>query len=185
MTSAALVALIGRSIAGEIESGALELAIARPVSRTAVYVSRLLAVGLTILALIAAAIGGLVMGVVLGKPDGDFNWSHLPEVAIVTGLLMAGIAGVTLASTAASGTTSQAVGRATGFIVVSFLINYLASIWSVIEPFDPISIFSWYQPADAFVNGTIDSIDALVLGTVAVVGAVLGGIVFTRRDLPA
>jgi hypothetical protein len=68
---------------------------------------------------------------------------------------------------------------------VSFLINYLASIWSVIEPFDPISIFSWYQPADAFVNGTIDPVDAVVLGTLAVVGAAIGGIVFTRRDLPA
>jgi ABC-2 type transport system permease protein len=185
MISAAIVALIGRSIAGEIESGALELAIARPVSRTSVYVSRLIAVFITMLALIAAAIGGLVAGVLIGNPEGDFSWGHLPQVAIVTGLLMASIAGVTLASTAASGTTSQAVGRATGFIVVSFLINYLASIWSVIEPFDPISIFSWYQPADAFVNGTIDPVDAVVLGTLAVVGAAIGGIVFTRRDLPA
>jgi ABC-2 type transport system permease protein len=185
MVSAAIVALIGRSIAGEIESGALELAIARPISRTSVYVSRLLAVIITIALLIAAAIGGLVSGVLLGNPEGDLIWSHLVKVAAVTALLMGAIAGVTLASTAASNTTSQAVGRATGFIVVSFLINYLASIWNIIEPFDPISIFSWYQPATAFVNGSIDPVDALVLGLTAIIGAVAGGIVFVRRDLPA
>jgi len=185
MTSAALVSLIGRSIAGEIESGALELAIARPVSRSSVYLSRLLATGVTIALLIAAAIAGLTAGVVLGNPDGEFAWSHLVEVSAITALLLSAVAGVTLTLTAASDTTSQAVGRATAFIVVSFVINYLAAIWTVIEPFDPLSIFAWYNPAAAFVDGAIDITDALVLASVAIIGAVAGGLIFTRRDLPS
>ncbi len=185
MTSAALVSLIGRSIAGEIESGALELAIARPVSRSSVYLSRLLATGVTIGLLIAAAIAGLTTGVLLGNPDGELAWRHLIEVSVITALLLAAVAGVTLALTAASDTTSQAVGRATAFIVVSFVIDYLAAIWTVIEPFDPLSIFSWYNPAPAFVDGSIAVTDVIVLGSVAVTGAILGGIIFTRRDLPS
>ena len=185
MTSAALVSLICRSIAGEIESGALELAISRPVSRLHVYGSRLIAVLVMTVLIVASAIAGLLTGVFVGQPDGDLIYSHMFVVAAASGLLMLAISGVTLISAAASATTSQAVGRATAFIVVSFVINYLANIWTVIEPFDPLSIFSWYHPPAAFVDGTIAISDVAVLGTVAIVGAIIGAVIFNRRDLPS
>jgi ABC-2 type transport system permease protein len=185
MTCAALVAAICRSISGEIESGALELAISRSVSRSTVYVSRLIAVVVTLALLIGSGIGGLAAGILVGRPEGTFSWSHLPSVSANVALLLAAISGVTLACAAISNTTTQAVGRATAFVVVSFLINYLASLWSVIEPFDPISVFAWYNPADAFVNNTIHLTDAVVLLSVTFIGSLLGAIIFTRRDLPA
>ena len=185
MTSAALVSAICRSLAGEIESGSIELAISRSVSRRTVYVSRLIAVIIIILLLVASGIAGLACGIVVGRPDGSFTWSHLPSVAAGVTLLLAAISGVTLAFAATSNTTTQAVGRATAFVVVSFIINYLAAIWNVVEPFDPISVFAWYNPADAFVNGSLDLVDAIILGVVSIAGAIAGAVIFTRRDLPS
>ena len=41
----------------------------------------------------------------------------------------------------------RAVGWATGFLVISYAIDYLAQVWSVAEPLGPLSVFHYLDPA--------------------------------------
>jgi ABC-2 type transport system permease protein len=185
LTTAALAALICRSIAGEFESGTMQLALARPISRRSVYVSRLLAVLVTIIIITAVTFAGMVVGVAVANPDGSLDLWNLIPTAGGAMLLLAAIGGVALAVSAKSDTTSQAVGWTTGFVIVSFVINYLAAIWSVIEPLNPLSVYSYFDPAQGMINGVVSIGDAIILGAVALAGSVIGGAVFLERDLPS
>jgi ABC-2 type transport system permease protein len=185
LTTAALAALICRSIAGELESGTMQLALSRPVARKSVYLSRILAVVVTILFITLVTFAGMVAGVMVANPDGALDYGNLIPTAAGAMLLLGAIGGVAMAVSASSDTTSQAVGWMTGFVVVSFVINYLAAIWSVVEPLDPISIYAYFNPAQGMINGALAWGDAAVLAAIAVAGTVIGGAVFLDRDLPS
>jgi ABC-2 type transport system permease protein len=184
LTSTVLLALITRSLAGELESGTVQIALSRSVSRSSIYVSRLLAVAIAILSISVITFSGMVAGILIGNPDGEIIYSHLIPTAISASFLLWAIAGVTLAISAWSNTTSQAVGYATGFLVVSFVLDYLAGLWSVIEPFDFVSIYSYFDPATALVNGDLSASDLIVLGSVGTIGVIAGLLIFRNRDLP-
>ncbi len=185
LTTAALAALICRSLAGELDSGTMQLALSRPVSRWSVYVSRLLAVLVTIIIITTVTFAGMVIGVAVANPDGTLDYAHLVPTAAGAALLLAAIGGVALAISAYSDTTSQAVGWTTGFVVVSFVINYLATLWSVVEPLDPLSIYAYFDPGQGLINGVLAAGDAIVLGVIALAGAGIGAAIFLERDLPS
>lgn len=185
LTAAAIAALICRSLAGEFDSGTMQLALARPIARRSVYASRVLAAVITIVIITLVTFAGMVVGVVFANPEGSLDYGNLIPTAAGTMLFLGAIGGVTLAISASSDTTSEAVGWTTGFVVVSFVIDYLAGIWSVIEPIDPISIYSYFNPAEGLINGALPWSDSLILGAVTVLGAVIGGAVFYQRDLPS
>ena len=154
LTSAILAALICRSLAGESESGTMQLALSRSISRQSVYVSRLVATLIVIIAVVIVTFSGMVVGIEVGKPDGVFIYRHIIATAAVTFLLLWAIAGVTLLLSALADTTSQAIGWTTGFVVVSFVIDYLSGLWSVMKPFGPISIYHYFDPATALILGS-------------------------------
>lgn len=185
LTAAVLIALITRSLAGELESGTMQIALARSVSRSSIYISRLIAVALAIVAVSVSTFAGMITGILVGQPDGEIIYSHLVPTAIGAAFLLWAIAGVTLAISARSDTTSQAVGYTTGFVVVSFVLDYLAGLWSVMEPFDWLSIYSYFDPANALVNGDLAASDLIVLGVVGLTGAIAGLVIFRDRDLPS
>ena len=185
LSSAVLAALICRSLAGEYERGTMQIALSRPVSRGAVYLSRVIAALVTVALVAAVTIGGLVTGVAVGSPDGELTARNLVVTGVTIALLLWAIGGVALWLSAMADTTTQAVGWVTAFVVLSYVIDYLASLWSAIAPFDVLSIHDYYKPAEALVNGALPLRDVLVLGGVGLVGGALGRSVFLRRDLPS
>lgn len=185
LTTAILAALICRSIAGEYESGTMQLALSRSISRRSVYVSRLIAILLVIVVAVAVTIAGMVTGIQVGKPDGSFDYGNLLPTAFVTFLLLWAIAGVALLLSALADTTSQAIGWTTGFVVVSFVIDYLAGLWSAMEPFGPLSIYHYFDPATSLILGEISTRDALVLVIIGAAAGAAGYAVFRNRDLPS
>ena len=45
-------------------------------------------------------------------------------------------------------TGGRAVGWATGFLLISYAIDYLAQVWSIAEPLGPLSIFHYLDPPE-------------------------------------
>ena len=67
--------------------------------------------------------------------------------------------------------------------MASYALDYLADIWTIAEPFGPLSPFHYYDPGVILSQGRLPASDALVLALVAACSAALAHLVFTRREL--
>ena len=185
IAAVALVGFAARSLAGEMERGTIQLALSRPVSRARVYLARVL--GLLAIALLLSAAGpiGMLIGLAVASPAGDFDERHFVPTAVATLLLFWAIGGLTLLGSAAADTAGRCVAWATTGLVLFYFVDYLAELWDVLDPIEPLSIFDYFDPAQALVHGTLRALDVAVLLAVGCAGVVAGLVVFIRRDLPA
>lgn len=181
---ATVVGFAARSLAGEMERGTIQLALARPVSRERVYLARVLAMAAVAVALAAAGPLGMMVGLLAARPDGAVAWEHFLPAGLASLALFWAVGGVALLGSAAASTTGRVVAWGIAGLVVSYFVDFFAAIWSVLEPLEPLSIFSYYDPARALVEGRLITEDAVTLGLTGLVGVVGGLLVFVRRDLP-
>lgn len=184
LVAAVIIWLAARSLAGEMESGQVQLALARPVSRRQFYIARVLTVGLAALWVSIVASLGNLAGLAYSKPDGTMNDRHFIAQIGASLLLAAAIAGVSLLVSARAERMGQAVGWSAGFLIVSYVIDYFATLWSFLKPLQPFSVFDYYDPPVALAHGTIPLTNAIVLGGIAVLCAAAGLFIFQNRDLP-
>jgi ABC-type transport system involved in multi-copper enzyme maturation permease subunit len=181
----ALVGFAARGLAGEMERGTIQLALARPISRPSVYLSRVY--GVIAVAVLLSVVGpiGMLIGLELAKPAGEFDRVNFVFAGISTFFLFWSIGGLTLLGSAAADTGGRCVAWATTGLVISYFVDYFASLWDALEPLEPLSILDYFDPGQALVNGQIEATNLIVLGLVGAVGCLAGLVVFVRRDLPS
>ena len=109
LACATIVGFTARSLAGEMERGTIQLALARPISRSRVYGARVL--GLVSIAVALALVGplGMVVGIWYARPEGELVYRHFLPVAVGCALLFWAIGGLTLLGSAAASTSGRAV----------------------------------------------------------------------------
>lgn len=184
LVAAVVIWIAARGLAGEMESGQVQVSLARPVSRRQFYLARVVAVGIIALWVAVVASLGNIAGIFFSRPDGTMNNAHFVAQIGASFLLAATIGGVALLVAARADRMGQAVGWAAGFLIVSYVIDYFATLWSFLKPLQPFSIFNYYDPPVALAAGSIPWTNVLVLGAVATIAVVAGLVMFERRDLP-
>ena len=184
LVSATVVTFAARGLAGEMERGTIQIALSRPISRPRAFAARVLGLGIIVLALGVVGPLGLALGLRLAQPEGAFDYGNLLPAGVATILLCWAIGGLTLLGSAAASSTGRVVGWAIGGLVISYFIDYFAAIWSFVEPFRFLSIFDYYDPAQALVFGDLILADALVLFGLGTAGTLAALAVFSHRDLP-
>lgn len=183
--SAVTIALASRGLAGEIERGTLDLLLACPVPRgtlvAATGVSIFLVQGLlTASALVALRVGLEIAEIEPPERLGSFVW-----VALNLWGLFVAVSGVSLLCSAAAAEQGKAIGRAIGFLVVSFFVNLLASFWAAVRWADFASVFHYHQPQPILTGAESLWGDLSVLLAVGVVTHLAAVLVFVRRDIAA
>ncbi|HEV2065524.1 MAG TPA: ABC transporter permease subunit [Thermomicrobiales bacterium] len=184
LVSSSVVGFSARSIAGEVDSGVIALTLARPVSRRVAYLARVagllaLSLGLALVGVLGSWIGTVIVDLPAGTGLRDYG-----ALFAASALLAWAVGGMVLGVSAASSTTGRVVGWATAVLVVLYFIDYFAELWSVLETLGPFSVFRYFDPAIALVEGRVPWINVLVLGGAGTVAIVIGLLVFERRDLP-
>ena len=184
LSLAAVTWFAGRSLAGEMERGTIQLALARPVSRPRLYLARVL--GVIVVSFAVAVVGplGMIAGVILTTPAGSLTYAHFVPTAVASILMIWCVGGIALFASSAADRMGQAVGWVIGAVIVFYVIDYFAAIWSALEPLEPLSIFEYYNPGLALSAGTLPAKNIVVLGTIGLIGSLAGLLVFSRRDLP-
>ena len=185
LVTTTVIWFVARGLAGEMERGTIHLALARPVSRTRLFVARGVGVGIVVTLVAVAGPVGMAVGLLISEPDGRVDRSHLLVVGISVWLLAWAVAGIATAIAATVSTMSKAVGLAIGVVVLSYVIDYFSTLWDALRPFEPVSFFAYYEPTIALAGGRLDGSDSAVLAAVGLAGMVAGWGVFVRRDLPA
>ncbi len=169
-----------RAIAGEQESGTLDLLLSTPVSRRRVVLDKSLSMAATTLLLTALMWAALVS---VGPAYGlRLSIAGLGAACLGLFLLAVGFGAIALAVGAATGSRSAAIGATGGIAVVTFVLNTLAPSVAVVRPLRFVSPFHYYSGHSPLTSG-FDAADVLVLAAIPLIAVLVGVMAFDRRDL--
>lgn len=183
LASAAIVGFASRSLAGEIERGIVQIALSRPISRPSFYASRVLGAAIIAVLLTLAGPAGMIAGVYVAQPDGEFAFRNLWAVAVSTFALFWAIAGISLLGSAAASTAGRVIGWALAILITAYFVDYFSEIWQPLKAVAFLSLFEYYDPTHALVSGEVNARDTLFLLAAGSIAAVTGLFIFARRDL--
>jgi ABC-2 type transport system permease protein len=172
------------AIAGERERGTLEVLLARPLSRRAVYVTVAVAVLILLMLELAAMLGGEWLGIVILDLTGDIDATGLPLVFLNGLLLWGAFAAFGLAASVSFDRHAPALGLALAYLLVHYFLEILGSLWTDVAWSQEYSFFHHFQPSE-ILTGDPDPIDFLILGAAIVIPVIYALVVFPRRDLAA
>ncbi|MBM4467345.1 MAG: hypothetical protein FJ014_17625 [Chloroflexi bacterium] len=161
------------------ENGQLDLIMAYPVSRTALFLGRLLAFVVAAVAILAITWLGLVVPMNWSSMDIGWGTIWLPLLSALAVLLLFGALSLFLSMVLPS--RRLAATTAGLLLVASFFITGLAKINQDLEPVARLSPLNYYQAQDAF-QGLNGAWLAGLFGS-AVLFAALAWWCFLRRDI--
>ena len=172
------------AVAGERQRGTLEVVLARPTSRRAVYGSLFGAMVLFVsLAIVAVMVGTVASAAAFGKL-GELEVGNVPILWLNAVLLYASLGSVALAASVSFDRLGPALGVSLGFTIVSYFLEILGSLWPDAQPLQPFSVFHYLDP-QSVLDGKADAFDMVVLAAVTLAGVAWSLVVFPRRDLAA
>ena len=161
------------------ESGTLDLIMAHPVSRTALFMGRLLAFVTATVAILVITWLGFIVSMTWSSIDIGWGRMWLPLLSLLAELLLFGTISLFLSMLLPS--RRLAATTAGLLLVASFFITGLAKINEDLEPVAKLSPLNYYQTQEAFqgLNGTW----LAGLLAAAVLFAALAWWRFQRRDI--
>jgi ABC-2 type transport system permease protein len=180
MFAAAGVMFASSATAGEEDAGRLELWITQPVTRTAVFAGRVLAVlgWLAVLALVTLA-SQLVSDAAFGLEIATARIVATVGVCTLLGALFAGIA---IAVAGLVGRPGPVLAAGLGLALIGYLVAALFPLSDVLDGWAWLSPWDWALGGDPLFNPTEAArYVALVVATVVLI--LVGGIAFARRDI--
>lgn len=172
------------AIAGERESGTLEVLLARPLSRRKLYTS----IGVAILIAIAFVLALLLIGQVLsinllGVAD-EIDQVQIPMVWANGMLLWGAFAAFSLAASVSFDRRGPAIGLSLAYLGLNYFLEILATFLPDIDWTQEYSLFHHWNPGE-IAAGNLDPFDLALLGVAIVLPVLWALIVFPRRDLAA
>lgn len=177
-----IYALIAGSgmVAADEESGRLDLVLAHPISRTALFFSRVLGFCASLVGILMLSWLGLVLtsgsSKLLNVSAGELLLPFFSLGAVT--LAVWGLA-VFLAQVLPA---KRLAAMVTGFyLVASYFITSLANLSDTLDAVKPLSLLNYYQSGDAMHGLALGNIAGLVLITALLVAA--AWLLFLRRDI--
>ena len=177
------------AVSGQLERGTMEMVLAAPVRRLAVFVTQALAT--TVAAALLCGVlfvsvwGAIAFGPWAGKVD---PFRFLPAAANVFGLMVC-MSGIAAGVSAADSYRWRTVGILCGFYVFSILAKLVGRLSSPLGWVGYLSVLNAYEPqrlvGDAAESWRLLAQYNAVLIGVGMAAYVIGAVVFSRRDLPA
>lgn len=172
------------AIAGERQRGTLEVLLARPISRRAVYTSITAGLLLVVAVVLVALMAGFVAGAAIQGVLDELPLEHMPMVLLNGFLLWGAFATFGLAASVSFGRPGPAVSLSLAYLIVNYFFEILGSLWQEAEWTQEFSLFHHFQPEE-ILTGALDPIDLVILGAAFVLPIAYALVAFPRRDLAA
>ena len=171
--------------ASEIETGFIDLILARPLARYWIITRSIVLVLLGVVFLLVMMMLGTWLGLTLLAPAGA-EWppsALIRALAENLGLLLLCWSGVAMAI--GSGSHRRGVaGAITGFLaLITFLLDFVGRLWQPAESIAWISPFRYDNALDLIMGNTLPLKNVAVLSGVALVGFAVAYVVFSKRDI--
>jgi len=186
-----ITALVGLMIAiatepaAEVETRFVDLTLARPMTRGHVMTRTLLVVVVGGGAMLAAMTAGTWIGLTCCVPKDapPVSAGLIGSLAAGLAAIMACWAGVTLAIASAARRRAAAGATAAVAAIAAYLLDYLGRAWEPASALSVISPFHYFDPMAVIGGQPLSGWNISVLVAIAVTGATIGYVVFSRRDI--
>jgi len=177
------------AVSGQLERGTMEMVLAAPVRRVAVFVTQALATTAAAAILSAVLFASVWLAIAMGPWAGKVDpIRFLPAAVNVFGLMVC-MGGVAAAVSAIDSYRWRTVGILCGFYVFSILAKLVGRLSRPLWWVGYLSILNAYEP-QRLVGDAAESwrllaaYDGVLIG-LGVVSYAIGAVLFARRDLPA
>lgn len=181
--AAVAIVLAARAVAGESETGAIELTLGQPLARRAYLGAHVLFALAALLVVTLAGLTGMLAG---GRAYGlePFALRDVARLGLDYFALLVALYGLTLAFSA-FGREGGRVALA-GFLValLSYLVQVIGSMWAPWERLVPYTLHAYYVPRDILAHGAGVARPVGTLLGVALAGLCVAWARLERRDLP-
>ena len=184
----ALVALaitVATMPASEIETGYIDLILARPLARHWIITRTVVLSVLSTAIILALMMAGTWTALrTLAPPGAEWPSSKLVfSLAVNLGMLMLCWSGVALAIGSASRRRGVAGAFAGLLALAAFLVDYVARAWQPAERAGWLSPFRYFTPFDMLMGTPLPGKNLVVLAGIAVAACALAYVLFARRDI--
>jgi len=170
-------------LAGEVQRGTMELILSRQTTKTQIYICAGLITVAGMYALVIVMFTGTVAATRLYDFDQAVPLYSFFKIAIVGGMLASAVGGIALLA-AACFRRGLAVSLTVAYLVVNYFISIIADWWPRMKWLEPTTIFNYVDGPAIFGKSGWPIGDMCVLLSLLAVSTVLGGIIWSRRDLP-
>jgi ABC-2 type transport system permease protein len=175
--------LAGAALPATLENGTLDLALARPVSRTRYYLETWLgtffaAILISVLTVAAVWIGSLFVS----NPDIDWKWLIITQLIEFAFLFMSTGLGLLFGSFIDASRTAG--GTVVGILFLFYMMNTIGGISDKLQWMLKIEPFYYTQGIQALVAHDITGWYPWVLVAGGLVFGIIGLVIFNNRDLP-
>ncbi len=177
------IILCTRIPAGEIERGTIDVLLAQPLSRRAVYAGDSLVCLASGLAVLLGAFLGTRIGAAIWTPDDGALVSTVLLILLNFAALYVAVAGLASLVSALTSRRGKAMGIAFAIVVGSFLLNFLAQAWEPARAVSFLGVLEYYRPADVLRTGRAPVGDVVTLLAIGAASWIAGCVVFQRRDI--
>lgn len=172
------------AIAGERQSGTLEIVLARPLARRAYLATHELVALAVVALLVAMLLAGMSVGALALGIDRDLDLGMMPLVWLNGFLLWGAFATFSLAASASFDRPGPAIGLAVAYLLVNYFLEILGSFWSAAQWTQEYSLFHHFESGQ-ILTGNANLFDFALLATASAVPLLYALWVFPRRDLSA
>ncbi len=170
-------------LAGEVQKGTMELILSRHVSKNHVYICSGLITIIGMFALVLVMFLGTVFSINLFDFGQNIPIYSFFKAAINGGILASAVGGIALLA-AACFQRNTAVWVTVAYLVVNYFVSIIAEWWPRMKWMYPASIFYYVDGEKIFTEAGWPVGDMFVLVSILVVSTLLGGVIWSRRDLP-
>ena len=143
-------------MAGERQRGTLEVLLARPVSRRRLYVTLLVATILFVAVAMAAQVLGTIVGLTASGALADVQPERLAIMWLNGVVVFAAFGAFALAASVSFDRLTPALGLSLAFVLVSYFLEIIGSLWIDARGLQPYSLFHYLDPKGAL-NGSMPS----------------------------
>lgn len=173
-----------RHIAGEAETGTLELVLSFPVSRTRLLLNLWTAAALYLFFIVVLAVSASLAAIHIYHSLTAGLFVKMITIGCNLWLLFVFVMSFTLLLSSFGKEGSKAGIRVAGITLVFYLFHYLSSLWEALAFTKPFNFFTYYQPEDLMTGRRSFSLHAAVLLSLILICLAVSLVQFNRRDIP-
>jgi len=178
------ITIPSRHIAGEAETGTLELVLSFPVARTKLLLNLWISALSFLFLVILFPVSSSLLSIHIFHQLTAALFVKMITIGCNLWLLFAFVASLSLLLSSFGKEGNKVAIRVAGITLVFYLLHYLSSLWDAISFIKPFNFFTYYQPGNLMTGNRSFSLHFIVLFSLILICLLLSLFQFNRRDIP-